>query len=306
MKILGKSQIYLLFFLFGFVVILLNFTINYMQIGSDIEEKFVEDSQKTLFFNEALIKNRISHYKTEIKTLSQSPFVSSFVQVYKTKNKKSIELMDTYMMDLAKAHTDMMQIRYINGEGDEVVRVDRTNLGELPQLISSKYLQNKASRYYFSEISNMQEGSVWYSQIDLNIEHGKIEVPYKPTLRVGMPIFIKGQRHGMIIVNIFMKALLQELEVSKDYSLYLTDAHGNFLLHPNDKHNWSAYLGNGYTLFDEFPKRVSTILKNGPSVQENMFSKVLDFGQSSKYYLIAVLNNDALEAQRFDLIKNFF
>lgn len=287
------------------MIILLNFVISYIQLGKEIEKDFAQDSKKTLLFNESIIKNRISHYQREIETLAESPFIATFASRYRSGDKQLIQTNNEYLIDLAKAHDDMMQIRYICNSGNEIVRVDRQGFGDELKLIPADELQNKKHRYYFKELSKMPQGSVWYSDIDLNIEHGKIQVPYQPTLRIGVPVFVKGERRGMIIVNIFMKILLEKLQTSQNYQLYLTDTQGNFLLHTNPKYNWSLYLGKEHTFFDEFPNIAPQVIGRTSFANKYIFSKELSFKNSSKYYMIAKLNAGMIKQVKNNLIKQF-
>ena len=301
----GKRQIYFLFFIFGFIIILINFFVSYYQIGKEIEKDFIDSSKKILLFDELIIKSRIEHYEKEIKVLSNSAFTKNFVRGYIKGNTDLIQTNNTYLMDLAKAHTDMMQIRYLCNEGREIVRIDRKTAGKEPFLVSSDELQNKKDRYYFQEISQMNEGEVWYSDIDLNIEHGKIQVPYQPTLRIGMPVFVKGKRQGMMIVNIFMENILKQLLVTKNYQVYLTDKEGNFLLHPNSEYNWSKNLGKKHTLVDEFPDLEFEVIREGFTQNRETFSKKLTLGKSTEYYLTAKLNNQHIHEKKEELIRKF-
>lgn len=301
----GKKQIYLLFFFFGFLVILINFIVSYYQMGKKIEKDFVNASKKTLQFDELIIKKHIQHYAKELETLSNSVFTKDFVQGYIDGNKRTIEANNTYLLDLAKSHPYMMQIRYLCNQGNEITRVDRKHLDDEPVLTPSVELQNKKERYYFKEISKMYKGELWYSKIDLNMEHGKIQTLYQPTLRIGTPVFINGKRQGMLIINIFMDGILKQFQVTENYQVYLTDSEGNFLLHPNPKYNWSKYVGEKRTLSDEFSNMKNSDLRHGYSQGREMFVEEFTLGQSAKYYLIAKLNSELLEEEKQDLIKTF-
>ncbi len=303
MKRLSRQYVYTLFFLFGFSIILLGFGISYFEQRGEVEKDFINDSKKTLIFNELFMKDRIFHYQRELETLAKSPFISSILQNHQDSYQKQMELGRAYFLDLAKAHPNMMQVRYISNDGNEVIRVDRKDIGDEPKLVPSLKLQNKKDRYYYKQLLAVEEGLVWYSQIDLNIEHEKIQVPYQPTLRIGTPVFVDKERQGMIVINIFIQALFEKLQGSKNYQLYLCDDQGDFLLHPNSRYHWTKYLNTDYTLFDEFPKIASKIIGSPSSLHKGVFTKELYFGQSEKYYLIAQLNKELLDDEKKDLIK---
>ena len=98
------------------------------------------------------------------------------------------------------------QLRLIDNQGMERIRANYN--GGDPSLADESELQNKSSRYYFQETMKLDEHEVFLSPLDLNIENGQIQRPFKPTLRIGMPSFnYRGEREGIIMIN----ALAEEL-----------------------------------------------------------------------------------------------
>ena len=100
------------------------------------------------------------------------------------------------------------QIRYLDASGQEVVRVD-FNAGK-PVIVSRAQLQNKSGRYYFSDTIKLDQGNIFVSPPDLNIEHCSLEIPYKPMVRYGTPVFDRaGHKKGIILLNYFGNELLK-------------------------------------------------------------------------------------------------
>jgi|GEM_PF-2097012 len=103
------------------------------------------------------------------------------------------------------------QIRFIDKKGMEIIRVDY-NEG-LPVIIPKSRLQNKADRYYFIDAMAKQKNQVYVSPLDLNIENGQIERPFKPMIRFGMPIFDnRNNRVGVIILNYRTTLLISDFK----------------------------------------------------------------------------------------------
>ncbi len=103
------------------------------------------------------------------------------------------------------------QIRFIDNLGHEKIRVDQGSLG--PVVIPQADLQNKHNRYYFTEAVRLELGQVYISPLDLNIEHGRIELPYKPIVRTASPVFDRqGIKRGIIIINLNASALFTQLK----------------------------------------------------------------------------------------------
>ncbi|WP_299195497.1 sensor domain-containing diguanylate cyclase [uncultured Amphritea sp.] len=103
------------------------------------------------------------------------------------------------------------QIRFIDTQGTEMIRVDQGTLG--PVVINQTNLQNKLNRYYFTDSIKLSYGQIYISPMDLNIEHGRIELPYKPIVRTATPVFDRqGVKRGIIIINLNASTLFTQLK----------------------------------------------------------------------------------------------
>ena len=113
---------------------------------------------------------------------------------------------DFTVFSASKAYYD--QIRWIDETGMERVRVDFRQ--GAPVRISNAQLQDKSKRYFFTETLKLKAGEVFVSPLDLNIEQGRIETPFKPMLRIATPVADQsGQNRGIVIVNYRGSDLLQ-------------------------------------------------------------------------------------------------
>lgn len=100
------------------------------------------------------------------------------------------------------------QIRLIGADGMELVRVDSDNSGNNAAV--SKILQNKKDRPYFSNTIALNNGEIFVSPFDLNVEKDTVEVPFKPVLRIATPVFDKhNEKKGILILNYKGKRLLE-------------------------------------------------------------------------------------------------
>lgn len=183
------------------------------------------------------------------------------------------------LMDLLRDKKIVSQLRYINIQGDEIIRVERDSEGSEPYFVAEQRLQNKKHRYYFDEIQRAS-GQVWFSRLDLNVEHGAIVYPVVPTIRVGVAVKSPdGKNEGIVIANIFMEHILKEITESYFYHVSLIDSDGMFLIHQrfeNGKivdYNWSRYLKNGQTLQKYLPDDADEILSNDVFYTDYLFSK---------------------------------
>lgn len=147
---------------------------------------------------------------------------------------------ESLFFDTLKAHNEIMQVRLIDLAGKEQIRLDRLRDGTLKRT-PLKELQNKADRYYFRKFMTLSEGSVGYSDFDLNIEHGKIDIPFNPTLRLGMPVYENGVKTGTVVINYYMQRWIDNLQRYTGSNFFLVDREGYFLMHPDKEWEWSRY-----------------------------------------------------------------
>ena len=103
------------------------------------------------------------------------------------------------------------QIRFIDMEGNEVIRINYDPDGSL--LVDQADLQNKKDRYYFTDTMKLKKDQIYISKLDLNVENDVIENPIKPMIRISMPYFdSKGEQKGMIILNYLAGDLLNQIK----------------------------------------------------------------------------------------------
>lgn len=110
---------------------------------------------------------------------------------------------------------EIAQIRFLDVNGLERVRIDRI-AGKVVAAPDAE-LQDKSTRYYFSGAARLPPGGVFVSALDLNVEHGRIELPWRPMLRLAMPVNApSGAFEGVLVINLAADRILAELDVPED------------------------------------------------------------------------------------------
>lgn len=168
------------------------------------------------------------------------------------------------------------QIRYLDESGQEQVRVEMKN-GQ-PAVVAQANLQNKAQRDYFLETMQLTGREIFVSPLELNREHGKIEIPHKPVIRYAIPVFYpSGHQAGIVITNLDANQFLEPLNLEP---VWLVNSKGYYLAHPNQNKRWGGTtdLNTGHNLIQDYPKQATTILteKEGSL---NVDSLILTFQQ---------------------------
>jgi len=131
------------------------------------------------------------------------------------------------------------QVRWIDETGMERIRVNYK--AQRSEVVPENELQNKADRPYFAETMQLEAGGIYYSPLDLNIEHGAIEYPLQPTLRVATPVFEGANKHGLVILNYHAERLLERLMpigLQQGLEIQLINQAGYWLLHPDPQMSW--------------------------------------------------------------------
>lgn len=140
-----------------------------------------------------------------------------------------------------KRHYD--QLRFIDPDYRERIRVNHAPGGA--RIVPPAQLQSKAGRYYMQAMAGLGRGEIYVSPMDLNIENGRIEVPYKPVIRVGMAVFDgQGQRRGYVLINVLGENLLRGVRrlAGERPSIWMVDERGEWLLGPTPADAWSGLL----------------------------------------------------------------
>ncbi|RFB67449.1 MULTISPECIES: response regulator [unclassified Herbaspirillum] len=148
------------------------------------------------------------------------------------------------------------QVRWIDQDGMEKVRVNMTSMGPAPAFIAS--LQNKRDRPYFSDTMALPRGEMLVSPMDLNVENGKIEVPHKPTVRLAVAVAsADGKPGGIIIINVLMAPLLDrfsnQVERGTNRAMLL-NGDGYWLYSTSSADEWAFMFKREETLAKRHPK----------------------------------------------------
>jgi signal transduction histidine kinase len=194
------------------------------------------------------------------------------------------------------------QIRLLNGEGHEIVRVDQKN--ENVHIINHSGLQDKHNRYYFQEMKLKGLTDIYFSKFDLNVEHGTIEQPHRPIIRVGKAIKLNN-KIVYIIINIEGKELLKGVAHSFNYpfqDVYFVNPNGYYLINPDPSKNWGFMYQQQHTLIKDNAALWQTIqnseVGDSYSAKNNLAFKKVSFGvDNDAYFIISNINEQGLTDQ---------
>ena len=138
----------------------------------------------------------------------------------------------------ANAKERILQIRIIlaNESADEFIKLKRPPRGVLKRIPEDE-LQSKAGYPYMASVRDLPLNEVYWSLMELNLEHGQVEMPPQPTIRGATPI---GDDNGNIwaylVINydaaIVLQDLTQAFAALPNIRLYGYKPNGHYILHP--------------------------------------------------------------------------
>ena len=276
----------LYFLVFGLFVAAISSFINYKASFVDINNKLERLADSEAEIKRESLHNHIHQIEGIVQSISHNDLTITYIKHPTELGRKNLNKL---FSALASANKSVMQLRYINADGQEVIRIDRDKKREGLIVIPPASLQNKKDRYYFKEASLILPNQFYHSNIDLNIEGGKVEMPIKPTFRVATPVIVNNKFNGIIIVNILADDMITDLTTSANFEIYLCDKDGEIIHNPDKKNSWSKYLPDKNKLHDIYPSHAKSITRettyNGTDVYAFTASSMLKNHENMKIIL---------------------
>lgn len=232
----------------------------------DVERNRIETAEElNIGIGKKVVAQDLESIGTDLIVLSQN---AGFVGLHNSAISRNMPHLDKEFITFSNSKRLYDQIRYLNENGMEVMRVNY-NQGHA-SLVPRDKLQDKANRYYFRDSISLNRGEIYVSPFDLNIEHGAVEVPYKPVIRLATPVF-DGNDHkiGVVVLNYFGSRLLSNLKIYLaniiDHTM-LINSDGYWLLHPDSSKEWGFMFAAG-PRFSTSYKRAWDEINSGDSGQ---------------------------------------
>ncbi|MBF0444041.1 MAG: response regulator, partial [Magnetococcales bacterium] len=213
---------------------------------------------------------------------------------------------DTWL-DFVKNYDYLYKVRFIGLDGQERITIRRDPRTRKVIAIPKHELQDRSEENYFKNSVNLAKNSFTISKMDLNREHGRIEKPLVPVIRLSRPVFGKNNvRYGVVVVNIFADAVFEYIrDIEKNLTgvkFYLIDKNGEFLYHASASKSFSHLLGHGDNFRTLFPgilkklqnKEVGALFVKG---QVLGFERIFPHSENKENYwtLVSTINEkDAL------------
>jgi len=249
------------------------------------------------------LKNYFEHSSSLLSALSCS---ESFIQYVKGDENKKQNIISN-MKILINSQSSIIQFRYLDKDGFEKIRIEHKN-GKV-KVIDEKKLQDKSLRDYFIQSKMKEKSKIFFSNIDLNIERGKVEIPYQPTIRGILPIIVNKKFQGILVVNFSMELLLNSFFNSEFFNMILIDTEGYTLAHYDKTKSWGRYTSPQVHIKDIFPDRYNEILNNDMIKNTEIVSNKLNLPMINKPILILQIKDKwiiELKQKYYNQLITFF
>lgn len=239
----GDKKTFLLWFGLVFAAISIIFLVTTMLLQADNNR----DKRITVDITERSLINS-EQYFIEYKIgrlISDLQFIYGTLEQHVAAKDELTELEELWRV-YADSRQVYDQIRYLDADGNELIRVDYDEKGSV--IAPKEKLQNKRDRYYFQQTIQMDKGQIYLSPMDLNIENGAIELPINPVIRLAKPVFdANGEKKGIVILNYSASDVLTQIDSIASGSfgeVYLLNKDSFWLYNSHSSYNEWAFAYN--------------------------------------------------------------
>ncbi|WPJ94292.1 cache domain-containing protein [Coraliomargarita algicola] len=229
-------------------------------------DQLLSENGDVLLFADELVRTYLGGVVEDLLVVSHSRSLRDYIED-PADAKRLRFLQDLRNLSLHKK--EYAQLRYLDVNGQEQVRVDSGG-----QAVPVDKLQNKLSRYYFTEGMRVASGTIYISPVDLNMENGQVQLPRVPMIRFVLPIDDPERgRLGVMVLNFNARQLLERLRLmgnDAEANVELVNEAGYWLVHPDSAMEWGFMFPEGANL---------SMQKLHPACWQQMFGTVVGYGE---------------------------
>ena len=247
------------------------------------------------------MSNYFSGISKDLLSISRHINVSELARSVNSSNDIQISEQQNMVTKLfeffSQVHKTYKQIQFIDRFGHEHVRINYSD--NTTHVTPLSQLKDKSKKHYFKETINMTSGSVYRSQLELNIENESTEPPYNHVIRFAAPVFADGKQAGIVVFKIiacadnpFISHKIIDDKTEENY--ILTDQNGFYLHHPdNTKEGGTVEPLNSLhrNIREDYPEVAEQILSGNKGALHLASEKVIVYEpffptDTDKYWII--------------------
>lgn len=292
-----------------FVLFILGLGVSSYILFSYSAKEILSLTEENLEHNGDLVALKFDAYLNQVETdlnqLAFSPLLSRYVNGVSRGN---LDLLTEEYISFLKSKSAYFQVRLLSiNSGEELIRVERKD----DRIFAADFtdLQNKKERDYFLEISQLNDGEIYFSKIDLNKEYNAISQPVTPTLRIANRLSTDSLGGVIVIINVDLSQLFTDLVESlpTHYELRIVNNEGHYLIHPEKDKEFTFEYGLKAFYDQEFNQTPNEILQTNTLYSSDAsIAKFINLkSKRDQYQLTAIISaqNDTIFASFYSWRK---
>lgn len=290
-----RKQAFILTFIF-MVLITIFSTFAFYRYEKNVNTK---ERDAYIFHEKVVIDAAVKNINSEIvSNLSDCGFIRDTYIRALTKNNQEHDLAGVWIK-FADNKVIYDNIRFLDVSGKEILAINYDDKGS--EIVGEEKLQDKSTKAYYYEGIKLNRDEYYISALDLNNDHGVIEMPYKPIIRVAQPLYFQDELKGLIVLNYkasqVLDTFVSDMLPSHSDNYYLINHKGDYILNTENKDLEFSFM---FTQKDSFATQypeVFNVIING---HEGSFS--LD---GKLYYYSHVIHEENMNKviQKINLSK---
>ena len=296
MKLNYRALFILTMMLFGLLFLGFYSVTYHFQNKTDVSEIAAINLQSKSEQRHKVVDFFNSSFPITLNAIESNPDFQRFVETGKNR-----AIIENLFLSVQKSTTNAMQIRFLNMQGQELIRTEGVGTESIRKpihhrIIDEPALQDKSHRPYFQMFKNLKEGDISVSNIELNMEHHKVVEPKQPVVRYAKVIYQQGQPKGVLILNICLTPFFEKFTNNTFYKVYIIDKHGRFILYDDINKTLMGNEFETFSVYDAFGyEQGKNILTNNVFSSELIYSSPLKgFSEEQGLKMIVVLKFNEL------------
>lgn len=233
----------------------------------------------------------MENFKSDILYLSETPPIQGIIRARENKGidpeDKStyanwIDRLTIIFKSFLSNRPYYDQLRYLDEDGNELLRVKVAN-GQVT-VVPRKELKNKSSSDYFRQTLSLKPGQVYVSPINLSRDNDQIEIPHKPIIRYGVPIYNQsGEKRGILVANILIERLFDladndNLSSELQQQFFVINQEGYYLRHPIPEKQWGFEFNKNHNFKTDFSQAVvQQVLSGGNGLITDISDSIMTY-----------------------------
>ncbi len=290
-----------------FLVLIVTSVASYWQSQNVAEQKVIELEQSKFSVLKHEIEGALNNHHKNLLSLHDVPPILAIIRARANNGvdpengdtllewrKRLITIFGAFLTN----HPEYLQIRYIDAAGDELVRVQSDADGNM-LVVADDELQNKSDSLYVSETIKLEAGEAYYSDVTLNREHGVIQVPHVPVLRLASPVHdADGQVTALIVINLSTEWLFSDISSNNANGVQrnIVDEKGYYIKHADAAKTFGLERGINYNFQTVEPELAEIAIREDQFMRRDASDKELDGFQKiyfspqdqSRYWLLTL------------------